>query len=268
MELDFGTGENVYLLGDIYYYPVNLAARTIPFVIYRDPASGTGGSITINGKVYYFHNQIIRLPIDINAMELTDPNSEPVLYVHFSVFQKDHVIKAYLGTQMYVPQIIWPWSFRWTKEPPYYFRESALSSFKKATLRSDCGILMVIWINECGQMLGLPVRQLNTTAEGDELEMVSNKTISSQGSRLSLTLSRTPAGATYETVRFSTPPLTADDVHTFCSLGSARYVYLKHSGSLMPIEVNGSFSWSAVGTGECATFSAKIYSKNVTYVNG
>ena len=39
MELDFGTGKNVYLLGDVYYYPVNLAARTIPFVIYKDPAA-------------------------------------------------------------------------------------------------------------------------------------------------------------------------------------------------------------------------------------
>ena len=269
MELDFGAGENLYLLGGVYYYPVNLAAQTIPFVLFKEDPHTV--SLAINGRQYYWHNNIIRLPINIDGMELTNPYSEPVFYLHFTVFsavEKDYEIKAYLGTQMYVPQIAWPWSFRWTEEPPYYFREEDIASFKAAPLRSNCGGLMVVWVNEYGQMLGIPVNELNSTIETNTLEMMPSKTILAQDPRLSLALSRTPTGAIYATVKFSTPPLTADDVRQFCSLGAARYRYLSKSGSLTPIEISGSFSWSAVGAGECATFSAKIYSKNVTYVNG
>ena len=117
-------------------------------------------------------------------------------------------------------------------------------------------------------MLGLPVSPITETAEAGGVEMVQQTRLVSSGQNSYINIDHTPTGAIYTTVKFSTPPLTVEDVRNFCSLGSARYVYLSKSGSLMPIEISGSFSWSAVGTGECATFSAKIYSKNVTYVNG
>ena len=117
-------------------------------------------------------------------------------------------------------------------------------------------------------MLGLPVSPLSETAEAGGVEMMQRIQWVPEGDDPYFVISRTPTGAIFATVKFATPPLSSDDVRTFFSIGSARYVYLSKSGSLMPIEISGSFSWSAVGTGECATFSAKIYSKNVTYVNG
>ena len=98
--------------------------------------------------------------------------------------------------------------------------------------------------------------------------MVRQTKLMSFGEWAYINIDHTPTGAIFTTVKFCTPPLTAEDVHTFCSLGSARFCYLKNSGSLMPIEISGSFSCSAVGAGECATFSAKIFSKNISYVNG
>ena len=117
-------------------------------------------------------------------------------------------------------------------------------------------------------MLGLPVSLLSETAEAGGVEMVQRVKLVSSGRFSYISIDHTPTGAIFTTVKFSTPPLTPEDVRTFCSLGSARYAYISKGGSLMPIEISGSFSWSAVGTGECATFSAKIYSKNVSYVNG
>ena len=144
----------------------------------------------------------------------------------------------------------------------------ARASFNATPLRSVCDDCLVVWLNEAGQMLGLPVSPLSEASEAGGVEMVQQTRLVSAGRNSHINIDRTPTGAIFATVKFATPPLTAEDVRAFCSLGSARFCYLKRNGSLMPIEVSGSFSWSAVGTGECATFSAKIYSKNTTYVNG
>ena len=116
-------------------------------------------------------------------------------------------------------------------------------------------------------MFCLPVSPLSVSSEAVVVEMVQKKNYTQTVSWMYILVDRTPTGSAYKTVRFSTPTLTPEDIRNSCSLGSARFCYLKYSGSLMPIDISGSFSWSAVGTGECATFTAKIYSKNVTYVN-
>ena len=169
---------------------------------------------------------------------------------------------------MYAPPAAWQWSFRWSSLPPYYLPDAARASFNATPLRNVCGDYLVVWLNDAGQMLGLPVSPLSESSEAGGVEMVRQIRLTSSSQHGYINIDHTPTGAIYATVKFCTPPLTADDVRTFCSLGSARYAYLSNSGSLMPIDISGSFSWSVVGNGECATFSAKIYSKNVTYVNG
>ena len=251
-------------IGDkTYYFAINYAAQVTPFVAY----TGANG-VEINGKIYSPHDRLIRLPISLQNEELTDISSEPYVRKSFTHGGKQYEITAYLGSQKYTPPAAWQWSFRWSSLPPYYLPDAARASFDATPLRSVCGDYLVVWLNDAGQMLGLPVSPLSETAEAGGVEMVRQIILVSSGKNSYININHTPAGSAYETVRFCTPPLTADDVRTFCSLGSARFCYLKNSGSLMPIEVNGSFSWSVVGNGECATFSAKIYSKNVTYVNG
>ena len=244
------------------YFAVNYAAQVTPFVVCSD------SNVEINGKLYSPHDHLIRLPISLNNEELTDISVKPCVKKSFTSGGKQYGITAYLGSQRYTPPAAWQWSFRWSGVPPYYLPDAARASFDATPLRSVCDGCLVVWLNEAGQMLGLPVFPLSETAEAGGVEMVRQTKLMSYGEFSYVEINHTPTGAIYATVKFSTPPLTADDVRTFCSLGSARYVYISKSGTLTPIEISGSFSWSAVGTGERATFSAKIYSKNITYVNG
>lgn len=244
------------------YFAINCAAQVTPFVVFSDSI------VEINGKIYSPRDRLIRLPISLQNEELTDISVDPCVKKSFTSGGKQYEITAYLGSQRYTPPAAWQWSFRWSNVPPYYLPTEAIASFNATPLRSVCDDYLVVWLNEAGQMLGLPVSPLSETAEAGGVGMVQKMQWIPEGDDPYFMISRTPTGAIYTTVKLCTPPLTADDVRTFCSLGSARFCYLKKSGSLMPIEISGSFSWSAVGTGECATFSAKIYSKDVTYVNG
>ena len=246
-----------------YYFAVNYAALVSPFLVF----SKDGASVEINGRTLPCHNKLVRLPLSLDYAELLSVNAEPYANLTFTHAGKSYAVKAYFGSQIYTPPAAWQWSFRWSNVPPYYLPTKARASFDATPLRNVCDDYLVVWLNEAGQMLGLPVTPLSETSEAGGVEMVQQIRLLSLAQSSHIKINHTPTGAIYTAVKFCTPPLTADDVRTFCSLGSARYVYLKHSGSLMPIEVSGSFSWSAVGAGECATFSAKIYSKNVTYVN-
>lgn len=247
------------------YYAINYAALASPFLAYSKDETN---SVEINGHNLPCHNGFVRLPLSIDYAELLSVNAEPYANLTFTHGGKSYAVKAYFGSQMYTPPTAWQWSFRWSNVPPYYLPTKARASFDATPLRNVCGDYLVVWLNEAGQMLGLPVSPLSESSEAGGVEMVQKKNYIQIVDQTYININHTPTGSAYETVRFCTPPLTADDVRTFCSLGSARYAYLSNSGSLMPIEISGSFSWSAVGTGECATFSAKIYSKNVTYVKG
>ena len=247
-----------------YYFAKNYAAAATPFMAF----SPSDNLIEINGRDLPVRGSLARIPLSADGSALNDISVEPSIPVAFSHAGKCYTITAYLGSQKYTPPQSWQWSFRWSEQPPYYLPAAAIASFDAAPMLAVCGDALIVWLNDSGQLLGLPAAILAATAEAGNVETMMTKVLQSRGVDSFFTLNRTPAGVAYETVRFCTPPLTADDVHTFCSLGSARYRYLYKGGSLMPIEVSGSFSWSAVGTGECATFTAKIYSKNVTYVNG
>lgn len=246
------------------YFAINYAALVSPSLVY----SKDGANVEINGRYLPCHNGIVRLPLSLDYAELLSVYAEPYANLTFTHSGKSYAVKAYFGAQIYTPPATWQWSFRWSNVPPYYLPAKARASFDATPLRNVCGDYLVVWLNEAGQMLGLPVSPLSESSEAGGVEMVQNKNYIQVVNQIYININRTPTGAIYETVKFCTPPLTADDVRTFCSLGSARFCYLKKSGSLMPIEISGSFSWSAVGTGECATFSAKTYSKNVTYVKG
>ena len=247
------------------YYAINYAALASPFLAYS-----TNGEkpVEINGHNLPCHSGFVRLPLSVDYAELLSVFAEPCVNLTFTRAGKSYSVKAYFGSQKYTPPTAWQWSFRWSAVPPYYMPNAARASFNATPLRSVCDDYLVVWLNEAGQMLGLPVSPLSESSEAGGVEMVQKKNYIQTVSWVFIDINRTPTGAIFTTVKFSTPPLTAEDVRNFCSLGSARFCYLKHSGSLMPIEVSGSFSWSAVGTGECATFSAKIYSKNVTYAKG
>ena len=247
-----------------YYFAKNYAAAATPFMAF----SPSDNFIEINGRDLPVHSDLARLPLSVDGAVLDNISVEPSIPVTFSHAGKCYTIATYLGSQRYTPPAAWQWSFRWSNVPPYYLPDAALASFDATPMRNVCDDYLVVWLNEAGQLLGLPAAILTTTAEAGNVETIMTKVLQYRGANSFFTLSHTPTGAIYATVKFSTPPLTADDVRTFCSLGSARFCYLKQNGSLMPIEISGSFSWSAVGTGECATFSAKIYSKKVTYVNG
>lgn len=247
-----------------YYFAKNYAAAATPFMAF----SPSDNLIEINGRDLPVHRNLARLPLSVDGAALNDISAEPSIPVVFSHAGKCYTITAYLGSQKYTPPQSWQWSFRWSNVPPYYLPDAARASFDATPLRSVCGDCLVVWLNEVGQLLGLPAAILAATAEAGNVETIMTKVLQPRAGSSFFALNRTPTGAIYASVKFCTPPLTTDDVRTFCSLGAARFCYLKKSGSLMPIEVSGSFSWSAVGTGECATFSAKIYSKDVTYVNG
>ena len=247
------------------YYAINYAALASPFLAYsKDDVN----SVEINGRNLPCHGGIVRLPLSVDNAELLSIYAEPYANLTFTHAGKSYAVKAYFGSQKYTPPTAWQWSFRWSNVPPYYLPDTARGSFNATPLRNVCDDYLAVWLNETGQMLGLPVSPLSETSEAGGVEMVQKKNYIQTVSWMYINVNNTPTGAIFTTVKFATPPLTADDVREFCSLGSARFCYLKSNGSLMPIEVSGSFSWSAVGTGECATFSAKIYSKNVTYVNG
>lgn len=247
-----------------YYFAINYAALVSPSLVY----SKDGTNVEINGHYLPCHNKLVRLPLSLDCAELLSVYAEPYANLTFTHAGKSYAVKAYFGSQKYTPPTAWQWSFRWSDVPPYYLPTKARASFNATPLRSVCDDYIVVWLNEAGQMLGLPVSPISETAEAGGVEMIQQTRLLSLAQSSHINIDHTPTGAIYVTVKFSTPPLTADDVHTFCSLGSARYIYLKKSGSLMPIEVSGSFSWSAVGAGECATFDAKLYSKNVTYAKG
>ena len=246
------------------YFAINYAALASPFLAY---STNGANPVEINGHYLPCHNGFVRLPLSVDNAELLSVNAEPYVNLTFTRAGKSYAVKAYFGSQKYTPPTAWQWSFRWSNVPPYYLPDAARASFDATPLRSVCDDYLVMWLNEAGQMLGLPVSPLSESSEAGGVEMVQNVKLVSSGRNSYINISHTPAGSAYETVKFCTPPLTADDMRNFCSLGSARFCYLKYSGSLMPIEISGSFSWSAVDTGECATFSAKIYSKKVTYVN-
>ena len=247
-----------------YYFAINYAALASPFLAYS-----TNGEkpVEINGHNLPCHSGFVRLPLSVDYAELMSVFVEPCVNLTFTRAGKSYAAKAYLGSQKYTPPTAWQWSFRWSAVPPYYLPDAARASFNTTPLRSICDDYLVVWLNEAGQMLGLPMFPLSESSEAGGVEMVQQTSIVSAAQNSHININHTPTGAIYAAVKFSTPPLTAEDVHTFCSLGSARYAYLSKSGSLMPIEISGSFSWSTVGAGECATFSAKIYSKNVSYVN-
>lgn len=247
-----------------YYFAINYATLVSPSLVY----SKDGSNVEVNGRYLPCHNNLVRLPLSVDNAELLSVNAEPYANLTFTHAGKSYAVKAYFGSQKYTPPTAWQWSFRWSDAPPYYLPATARASFNATPLRRVCDDYIVVWLNEAGQMLGLPVAPLSETAEAGGVEMIQQTRLLSLAQSSHININHTPTGSAYETVRFCTPPLTADDVRTFCSLGSARFCYLKNIGSLIPIEISGSFSWSAVGTGECATFSAKIYSKNVTYVNG
>ena len=246
------------------YFAINYAALASPFLAY---STNGANPVEINGHYLPCHNGFVRLPLSVDNAELLSVNAEPYVNLTFTRAGKSYAVKAYFGSQKYTPPTAWQWLFRWSNVPPYYLPDAARASFDATPLRNVCGDYLVVWLNEAGQMLGLPVSPLSESSEAGGVEMVQNVKLVSSGRNSYINISHTPAGSAYETVKFCTPPLTADDMRNFCSLGSARFCYLKYSGSLMPIEISGSFSWSAVDTGECATFSAKIYSKKVTYVN-
>ena len=243
-----------------YYFAINYAALVSHFL--ARPTNGAN-PVEINGRNLPCHGGIVRLPLSIDNAELQSINAEPYANLTFTHAGKSYAVKAYFGSQNYTPPTAWQWSFRWSNVPPYYLPDAARASFDATPLRSVCDGYLVVWLNEAGQMLGLPVSPLSETAEAGGVEMVQQIIVPAGFSYINI--NHTPTGAIYATVKFCTPPLTAEDVRTFYSLGSARYCYLSKSGSLMPIEVSGSFSWSAVGAGECATFSAKVYSKNIIY---
>ena len=247
------------------YYAINYAALASPFFVYsKDGAS----PVEINGHNLPCHDGLVRLPLSVDNAELLSIATEPYISLTFTHSGKSYPIRAYLGSQRYTPPTAWQWSFRWSNVPPYYLPDAARASFDATPLRHVCDDYLIVWLNEAGQMLGLPVSPLSESSEAGGVEMVQKKNYLQTVSWIYVIINRTPTGAIFATAKFSTPPLTSEDVRTFCSLGSARYCYLSKGGSLMPIDISGSFSWSAVGTGECATFSAKIYSRNVTYVNG
>lgn len=247
-----------------YYFAVNYAALVSPFLVY----SKDGASVEINGRTLPCHNKLVRLPLSLDYAELLSIYTEPYANLTFTHAGKSYAVKAYFASQEYTPPTAWQWSFRWSAVPSYYLPDAARASFSATPLRSVCDDYLVVWLNEAGQILGLPVTPLSESSEVGGVEMVQQIRLLSLAQSSHIKINHTPTGAIFATVKFSTPPLTADDVRQFCSLGSARFCYLRFGGSLMPIEVSGSFSWSAVGTGEYATFTAKIYSKNVTYVNG
>ena len=247
-----------------YYFAINYAALVSPFLMY----SKDGSNVEINGHYLPCHNKLVRLPLSLDYTELLSVHAEPYANLTFTRAGKSYAVKAYFGSQEYTPPAAWQWSFRWSNVPPYYLPDAARTSFNATPLRSVCDDYLVVWLNEAGQMLGLPVSPLSETSEAGGVEMIQQTRLLSLAQSSHIKISHMPTGAIFTTVKFSTPPLTAEDVRNFCSIGSARFCYLKKSGSLMPIEISGSFSWSAVGTGECATFTAKIYSKNVSYVNG
>ena len=258
-------GEKTKIDDNTYYFAINYAALASPFLLY----SANGATpVEINGRNLPSHDGLVRLPLSVDNAELLSVYAEPYANLTFTRSGKPYAVKAYFGAQKYTPPAAWQWSFRWSNVPPYFLPDAARASFNATPLRSVCDDYLVVWLNEAGQMLGLPVSPLSETSEAGGVEMVQQKNYTQTASWIFININHTPTGAIFVTVKFSTPPLTADDVRTFCSLGSARYCYLSKGGSLMPIEVSSSFSWSAVDTGECATFSAKIYSKNVTYVNG
>ena len=257
-------GERTKIDDKIYYFAINYAALVTPFLVYSMDGANP---VEINGHYMPCHNRFVRLPLSIDNAELQNLYAEPYVNLTFTRAGKSYAVKAYLGLQKYTPPAAWQWSFRWSDVPPYYLPDAARTSFDATPLRSVCDNYLVVWLNEAGQILGLPVSPLSETAEAGGIEMVQRTKLMSAGRVHYININHTPTGAIFTTVKFSTPPLTAEDVRTFCSLGSARYCYLSKGGSLMPIEISGSFSWSVVGTGECATFSAKIYSKNVAYVN-
>ena len=246
-----------------YYFAINYAALASSFLAY----SKDGANVEINGHYLPCHNKLVRLPLSLDYAELLSIYTEPYANLTFTHAGKSYAVKAYFGAQIYTPPAAWQWSFRWSDVPPYYLPDAARASFNATPLRSVCDDYIVVWLNEAGQMLGLPVSPLSESSEAGGVEMIQQTRLLSLAQSSHININHTPTGAIFATIKFSTPPLTADDIRNFCSLGSARYIYLSKSGSLMPIEISGSFSWSAVGTGECATFSAKIYSKNVSYVN-
>lgn len=247
-----------------YYFAINYAALVSPSLVY----SKDGSNVEINGRYLPCHNKLVRLPLSLDYAELLSDNAEPYVNLTFTHSGKSYPIRAYFGSQIYTPPTAWQWSFRWSNVPPYYLPTEARATFNATPLRSVCDDYLVVWLNEAGQMLGLPVSPLSETAEAGGVEMIQQIRLLPLAQSSHININHTPTGAIFANVKFCTPPLTADDVHTFYSLGSARFCYLKNSGSLMPIEISGSFSWSAVDAGECATFSAKTYSKNVTYVKG
>ena len=248
------------------YFAINYAAQVAPFVVVS--LAGDDTPVEINGRNLPCHGGIVRLPLSVDYAELLSVYEEPCVNLTFTHAGKSYAVKAYLGSQRYTPPTAWQWSFRWSAVPPYYMPDAARASFDATPLRNVCDDYIVVWLNEAGQMLGLPVDHISETSEAGGVEMVQQTILVSSGQNSYINGTITPTGAIFSTVKLCTPPLTADDIRQFCSLGSARFCYLKRNGLLMPIEISGSFSWSAVGTGECATFDAKIYSKNITYVNG
>ena len=146
-------------IGDnTYYFAINYAALASSFLVY----SKDGSNVEINGQNLQCHNRLVRLPLTIDDTELLSVNAEPYANLTFTHAGKSYAVKAYFGSQKYTPPAAWQWSFRWSSLPPYYLPDAARASFDATPLRSVCDDYLVVWLNESGQMLGLPVSPLRS----------------------------------------------------------------------------------------------------------
>ena len=144
------------------YYAINYAALASPFLAYS--TDGTN-PVEINGHNLPCHNGLVRLPLSVDNAELQSISAEPCVNLTFTRSGKSYAVKAYFGSQMYTPPETWRWSFRWSDVPPYYLPNAARASFDATPLRSVCDDYLVVWLNEAGQMLGLPVSPLSESSD-------------------------------------------------------------------------------------------------------
>ena len=208
-----------------YYFAINYAALASPFLAY---STNETNPVEINGNNLPCHNRLVRLPLSVDYAELLSVFAEPCVNLTFTRAGKSYAVKAYLGSQKYTPPAAWQWSFRWSAVPPYYLPDAARASFNATPLRSVCDDCLVVWLNEAGQMLGLPVSPLSEASEAGGVEMVQQTRLVSAGRNSHINIDRTPTGAIFATVKFATPPLTAEDVRVFYTLGFCNCLNFFH----------------------------------------
>ena len=191
MEL-MALGEVTKIDDNTYYFAINYAASVSPFLAYsKDDVN----SVEIDGRNLPCHSGIVRLPLSLDYAELLSVNAEPYANLTFTHAGKSYAVKAYFGSQKYAPPTAWQWSFRWSNVPPYYLPDAARTSFNATPLRSVCDDYLVVWLNEAGQMLGLPVSPLSEASEAGNVEMVQNVRSLSLGQNSYININHTPTGA-------------------------------------------------------------------------